>query len=128
MADLSAFVPRSGEWVNELVSLRDQRKTLEAREKKLRERILSYLRSERKSTIPGTEFEAKILKTERQDFSQKALTVLFGDEWLAKAKKQLPTSKAESIRLVKIKAGAPTEEERSSTLEKMQADVKRVFG
>ena len=102
MVDLSPFTPKSEEWVDELISLREQRKKIEKREKKLQGRLLTYMKNENEPIVRGTEYEAKRKAT----------------EW-----RGLPR---ESLSLGKIKTNVTITAGR--TEEQVKADIKRVFG
>lgn len=102
MVDLKPFLSRPGEWVDDLVSLREQRKKIEKRERKLQGKLLTYMKNEVKPVVSGTKYEARRKATEWR-----------GLPW-------------ESLTLRKIKTAVTITAGR--TEEQVKADIKRVFG
>ena len=102
MVNLSPFLSSPGEWVNELIELREKRKKIEKREKKLQSKLLLHIESEGIPAVQGTEYEAEIKKTKWRGLPRVAL------------------------RLSKIRVFETGELEK--TEERLKKDIKRVFG
>ena len=107
MAKLSPFMTKPEQWVEELAGLKADRKKIEDREEKLKTRILAFLKEKGIESLAGEKHEVRLEKRESTDFSQGALKELFGEEWLADAKRRLPARVSESLRMVEIKKDEP---------------------
>lgn len=104
MADISPFLSTPQTMIVKLAALRDERKKLEAREEKLRAKIEEHLRAKNLDRLAADGHEVRLEKRESVDFSQKALSALYGDDWLLDAKKRLPTREITSLRLIDVKS------------------------
>lgn len=102
MVDLNPFLSRPGEWVDDLIALREQRKKIEKREKKLQNKLTDYIEIEDVPIVQGTKYEAKIKKT----------------KW-----RGLPRA---HLALTKIRTQQAVGMERTEA--QVKADIKRVFG
>lgn len=102
MVDLNPFLSRPGEWVDDLIALREQRKKIEKREKRLQIKLMEYIESEGVPAVQGTKHEAKIKKTKWRGLPRAALSLT-------------------KIRTPQIGGTERTEAQ-------VKADIKRVFG
>ena len=126
MADISPFLSTPQTMIVKLAALRDERKKLEAREEKLRAKIEEHLRAKGVDRLAADGHEVRLEKRESVDFSQKALSALYGSDWLDDAKKRLPTREVTSLRLIDVKsvekAVTPAADK------KMKDDISSFFG
>lgn len=99
MADLGAFLSKPEAWVDELGKLAAEQKKLDAREKKLKDKLKLHMEQSGLDAVAGVAFEFKCQRGERTDFSQEAIIETFGPDAVTK----LPKKKTESFRLTEKK-------------------------
>lgn len=111
MAKLSPFLSKPSEWVEKYAALSAEIKKLEDQKDGLKEKIKLHLKEKGLEVVAGDKHEARLVVSERTDFSQRALAATFGDAWLDEAIVKLPKSKSETFRVVERKADDPKVQE-----------------
>lgn len=96
MTDISPFLSKPAEWVEELGALAADRKKIEEREEKLKGKLKLHMQEKGLEAVSGEKFDYQRQTGERTDTSIDAILQTFGEDAVTK----LPKKKTESFKLV----------------------------
>jgi seryl-tRNA synthetase len=103
MGNISPFLSKPSEWVEQLAEIQAERKKLEDREDNLKSKLKLHMQEQGVETVTGEKHEFKRSTSERTDLSQKAIAATFGEKFLDELIVKLPKAKSETYRLVERK-------------------------